>query len=158
MVGAVWIASLQHSQGIQKRAGIRDLTFIIRTNKIEYAPAETVHVIANLTNTGEVAVTIILGGCAPAALFSDPYGTIWFDTASGKSCLNGIVEAPLEPGHSLVVSYEWDQRDYHGHPVPSSEAYQAQAGSRFVKASDGQLDGGLSGETWFFIRSASNGS
>ena len=154
LVGLAWAASLRLSQAPPRRGGIEDLSFTLHTDKIEYAPSETVRIVTNLTNIGDVTVTIIQSdSCGANVGFWDANGTIVYYTGFEQACLQVLVETPLAPGQSVVSSFEWGQGDFEGNQVPSGRAYRARGSPGGVLVDADDIDGPVWAEAWFFILS-----
>jgi len=153
IVGIAWAASLQPLQTPPpRRGGIEDLRFTVRTDKIEYAPGETVQIVTNLTNIGDTTATIVRGdSCAPRVGFWNANGTMVFLTDFEKLCLAVIVETPLAPGQSMVSSFTWEQQNFTGNQVPSGRAYRVGGSSGGIRGEGDSIEGPLWAETWFFI-------
>lgn len=154
LIGIAWAISLRPTLSVPERGSFDDLTYTVRTDKIEYAPGEIVRVVANVTNTGVATVTIqYASSCGGGMAFWDADGTLWYVPGIDELCMQVIVEIPLAPGKSLVRSFDWGQRDFDGSLVPSARAYRVQAGEGVVLDAEGSIEGVVQGETWFFIRS-----
>lgn len=154
LIGIGWAISLRPSESVPERGSFDDLTYTVQTDKIEYASGETVRVVANVTNTGVATVTIQYGNsCGGVRVFSDADGTLWYASGLDEPCLQVIVEIPIASGKSIVSSYDWGQRDFLGSLVPSGRAYRVLAGEGVVLDAEGNIEGVVPGETWFFIRS-----
>jgi hypothetical protein len=142
---------LSAGQSHPARGSLADLMSIVQTDRVNYAPGETVQVTWNVTNTGVAPVYIEEGGCGVAWSFFDSDRKEWYNSLYGQACSLAIITVPLAPGKCMVSSFAWNQSDFNGTLVPLGRYYRVAAFDGIVVDAPGK-EVLLHSEAWFFIR------